>query len=146
MKLRPALIEDVEAFAVLEALCFGPQQWSVEQIHASLALETTYGWEIVEDDTIAGYVLVQRAGSETDILTLAVHPDYQKRGFGRLLVQEVIKTTGAGAVFLEVAADNVAAIRLYESCGFTITGRRVGYYQRGEGRVDAITYRYIATA
>ena len=33
-----------------------------------------------------------------------------------------------GPVFLEVRTDNLAAIGLYESYGFTITGTRKNYY------------------
>jgi ribosomal-protein-alanine N-acetyltransferase len=42
-------------------------------------------------------------------------------------------------LFLEVAADNDAAITLYEGLGFKIAGARKAYYQRkGSANVDAV--------
>jgi ribosomal-protein-alanine N-acetyltransferase len=42
-------------------------------------------------------------------------------------------------LFLEVAADNDAAVALYEGLGFKIAGARKAYYQRkGSDSVDAV--------
>jgi ribosomal-protein-alanine N-acetyltransferase len=48
---------------------------------------------------------------------------------------------GASEVLLEVREDNDAARGLYASEGFTVLGRRRGYYE--QGRVDAVTMRYL---
>lgn len=45
---------------------------------------------------------------------------------------------GCREVFLEVRAENTAAIRLYERTGFEVAGGRRGYYGRG---ADAIVMR-----
>ena len=61
---------------------------------------------------------------ETSYLTmLAVSPQAQRKGLGRRLLQFVIenlKSTGFRHLWLEVLKDNVKAIQLYESAGFTI--------------------------
>jgi ribosomal-protein-alanine N-acetyltransferase len=45
----------------------------------------------------------------------------------------------AKRLFLEVSADNTAAIKLYGGLGFEPVGRRNGYYRRPGGQpVDAI--------
>jgi ribosomal-protein-alanine N-acetyltransferase len=44
-------------------------------------------------------------------------------------------------VFLEVRPSNTAAIRLYQSLGFTQIGMRRGYYQAEGGREDAVVLR-----
>jgi ribosomal-protein-alanine N-acetyltransferase len=45
-------------------------------------------------------------------------------------------------MFLEVAADNEAALALYAALGFSPAGRRFRYYERSHGpRVDAIILR-----
>jgi ribosomal-protein-alanine N-acetyltransferase len=42
-------------------------------------------------------------------------------------------------LFLEVAADNAAALRLYKGLGFAAVGRRKAYYRRPGGQpVDAV--------
>lgn len=144
MLLRPTRLEDVRDLAMVEALCFPYERWSLEQLRDSLSLQTTYGWEVVEEGAVVAFILVQRAGMESEILTLAVHPDYRRRGFGRNLVQKVLDSSGAQTVFLEVAADNLAANGLYEACGFKQFGVRKGYYRRAGGNVDALTYRFEA--
>jgi len=49
---------------------------------------------------------------------------------------------GAKAVFLEVAADNAAALALYQEAGFETVGVRRGYYPRpGGGAADALNLR-----
>ena len=49
---------------------------------------------------------------------------------------------GATQAFLEVAADNLAARRLYESCGFQEISLRKAYYTRKNAfAVDAIIMR-----
>ena len=46
--------------------------------------------------------------------------------------------SGAFRAFLEVAADNEAAVALYRQAGFAEAGRRTGYYRRPDGtRIDA---------
>jgi len=45
-------------------------------------------------------------------------------------------------MFLEVAADNEAALSLYQGLGFTPTGRRGGYYERSQRpAADALILR-----
>jgi ribosomal protein S18 acetylase RimI-like enzyme len=41
-------------------------------------------------------------------------------------------------ILLEVAADNIPARQLYDSCGFVEIGCRKNYYKRGETRRDAV--------
>jgi ribosomal-protein-alanine N-acetyltransferase len=72
---------------------------------------------------------------EADVQTVAVAAEEQGRGTGRLLLSALIdraRDRGAGAVHLEVRADNVAAIGLYEAAGFIPDGRRRDYYGRGQ--------------
>ena len=52
------------------------------------------------------------------------------------------QTAGAEAMFLEVAADNAAAIALYAGAGgFVRVGARPGYYPRETGAIDALVMR-----
>ncbi len=55
-------------------------------------------------------------------------------GTGRALVEAVLaaaRSAGARGIRLEVRADNLQAIRLYESCGFRLFGSRPDYYEDG---------------
>ncbi len=92
-----------------------------------------------------GFVLVRALAGEAEILTLAVRPAARRRGLGRALVQAAAAgahEAGAESLFLEVAADNAAAIALYAECGFEPVGRRNAYYRRRtEPAVDALVLR-----
>lgn len=89
-----------------------------------------------------GFVLCRVVVDEAEILTLAVMPESQRLGLGRKLVEAAVLSAGqqgADRLFLEVAEDNQAARRLYESCDFREDGRRRGYYARNDGSaVDAL--------
>jgi ribosomal-protein-alanine N-acetyltransferase len=103
----------------------------------------------VEDEAgdLRGFVVFQAAAGEAEILTLAVRPDARRRGVGAALVEAAVSAAaaaGAGAMWLEVAADNAAAIGLYHKAGFAAAGRRRGYYRRGaHGRIDAVVMRRV---
>jgi ribosomal-protein-alanine N-acetyltransferase len=48
------------------------------------------------------------------------------------------RENGATRIFLEVAADNQAALALYCQAGFHVIGTRPGYYHHGDQVVDAV--------
>lgn len=90
-----------------------------------------------------GFVIGQVAADEAELLSIAVSKTAQRKGTGQALVQAIIraaKKAGARTLHLEVAADNTAALALYDKLQFTVSGRRKGYYERaGAEAQDAIT-------
>ncbi len=97
-----------------------PDAWDAAAISALLVTPGTFAY--AHDD---GFVLARVAGDEAEILTLAVAPQARGRGLGRALLQAVISRTahlGAASLFLEVGADNPAALALYAGLGFTGSG------------------------
>lgn len=121
-----------DALAALHASCF-PDAWDAAAITALLATPGTFAFS--HDD---GFVLARVAGDEAEILTLAVAPVARGRGLGRALLQAVIRRAaemGAASLFLEVGADNPAALALYAGLGFTRVGMRKAYYNGGDALV-----------
>ena len=126
--------------AALHAACF-EAPWS-EVEFARLLEQPGVAGLIWHADTPDGFILVRAAADEAEILTLAVAANRRRRGIAARLLNEACRMLRAGGtrrLLLEVAADNAAARALYEGCGFAVTGRRAGYYDRGAARrVDAI--------
>lgn len=143
MKLRPALAGDAEAMARTHARAFA-HGWTAHELGGFLAGHGAYALLAEDDDdALAGFILCRAIAGEAEVLTLAVDPDHRRRGVGRALVDAaaVLAAPTSEALFLEVAADNVAAIGLYDGAGFARVGVRHDYYEHPEGRRDAIVMR-----
>ncbi len=83
-----------------------------------------------------GFVLFRSTADEAEILTICTRPDFRRKGLGRWLVHKMeqqLKPGGIKSLFIEVAVSNVAALSLYEFCGFTPTGQRKNYYALADG-------------
>ncbi len=125
--------------AALHRRCFRtPPPWSETDFAAFTA--DPLAFLLAEGD--AGFLLGRAVAGEAELLTLAVAPESRRLGLGRKLVARFLyqaRLRGAARAFLEVSAENPAAIALYESAGFAAAGRRRGYYASPEGgRIDAI--------
>lgn len=98
-------------------------------------------WVLANKQKIVAHGVMSVAIGECHLLTLCVHPGYQRQGYGRrifsLLLDRASKLE-ASECFLEVRVSNVAAINLYQSMGFVQVGQRKNYYPKGEGREDAL--------
>lgn len=133
-----ACAPDIAALAAIHAAAFTlPPPWPAAAIAAVLATPGAFVCA-----TPQGFAIGRALAGEAELLTLAVRPAARRQGIGRRLVTDFLRraaAAGAEAAFLEVAADNLAAIALYRGFGFAETGRRRGYY-RGEGAaaVDAL--------
>lgn len=93
-----------------------------------------------------GFALVRTIASEAELLTLAVHPHEQRCGKADRILRNWMTTTHADTAFLEVAADNHAALALYVKHGFVPCGRRKDYYSRADALpVDAVLMRVALT-
>jgi ribosomal-protein-alanine acetyltransferase len=141
--LRSASIADLGVIARLESELFAGEAWSSEMVADELTAD--YRAYIVltnDDDEVIGYAGLFAPGSEGDVQTIAVHPDYQGKGYGRRLLAALLDEAalrGVKELFLEVRADNETAQQLYRSVGFEAIGERPNYYQ--PGNVAAVVMR-----
>ena len=90
--LRPLRWWDVAAVHALEARLFDPDQWSPEVFWSELAAGR---WYVVAEDAedaeqVVGYAGLAVNGAEADVQTVAVSPDAQGRGLGRLLLDALV--------------------------------------------------------
>lgn len=114
--------------------------WSEVEFASLLTSPLTHA---VGDDRC--FALIRVIAGEAELLTIATSPDFQRQGLGRQVMQawqNLARIHHATEAFLEVAADNEAAIALYLADGFAPCGSRTGYYSRKNATsVDAIVMR-----
>jgi ribosomal protein S18 acetylase RimI-like enzyme len=79
---------------------------------------------------------IRHAGHITSVF---VHPEHRRRGIARMLVERLLVQAGSAgleSVRLEVVADNLAAIALYQSLGFVRYGLEPAAYRVNERAWD----------
>ena len=79
-----------------------------------------------------------------DIQQVMVHPDGRGRGLARLLVGALVddaRAHGVETLTLDVRGNNHAAMALYESFGFEVSGRLPDFVAVGDERWDRVLYR-----
>lgn len=141
MKITKMTQSHVRQVAELEALCFS-DPWSEISVASELKNELAYWLVAEENDRVAGYVGSQTVLGETDMMNIAVHPDFRRKGVAEALVNALVsdlKDMGSRCLTLEVRASNIPAQRLYEKLGFSQIGKRPKYYHNP--KEDALILR-----
>ena len=131
----------VKAVAELERICFS-DPWSENSVASELKNKLALWLVAEEEGRVAGYIGSQTCTDESDVMNVAVHPDFRRRGIAETLVNalvEELRAIGSRCLTLEVRASNVPAISLYEKLGFGEIGRRKKYYRNP--REDAMIMR-----
>lgn len=85
-----------------------------------------------------GFLCFRIIGEESEILGLAVHPQYRRMGHGKQLMRfylEYCSRSSVKSYSLETNASNQPAICLYRSFSYRVIGVRPRYYL---GREDAL--------
>ena len=143
MRLRTADASDALALAKAHASAFDAP-WPPEAFTTLLASPGVFALAAVTEAPV-GLILMRAIAGEAEVLTLAVEPGYRRRGVAQALLQAglaLAEAMGAEDAFLEVAADNPAALALYRKAGFEQAGHRGGYYRRPDGQAaDALVLR-----
>jgi len=135
MLIRRATRDDLTAIARIQAASFKASQWDPESY-------LRYDCYVAEaDDELSGFLVSRGIADEREILNLAVHPAFRRRGLASALVQHELAAT-ARAWFLEVRGGNAGARRLYAKLGFVEIATRPAYY--ANPAEDAIVMRFFS--
>ena len=121
----------VTQIAELEKCCFN-DPWSEMSIASELNNRLSCWLVALDGDVVVGYVGSQTVLGETDMMNIAVHPDYRKQGIATDLIQTLIDTLskqGSHSLMLEVRQTNEPAKNLYQALGFETVGIRKNYYR-----------------
>jgi len=122
---------DLEEVATLEKQIFS-DPWSYDSFKSDLNNEMALPLVAILDNTVVGYSCLYVVADEMQVGNFAISPDFHKRGFGKLLMNEVVRLAlgrKCEFIFLEVRESNGAAQALYGSFGFKTVGRRNNYYR-----------------
>jgi len=99
------------------------------------------------DDTRIGYFRTSFWDVENKFMSLGadLHKDFRGKGYAKkaykAFMESANKTTGIDCFFLEVLSHNEVAMKLYESLGFVIFGKRPHDLRNGK-LVDSISMVY----
>ena len=131
MRIEKMTAEHVFQIAELEKLCFSAP-WSEKSIASELTNPLSHWLVALDGEKLAGYIGSQSVMGESDMMNVAVSPEYRRQGIGEGLAKTLcdhLKAQGNTCLTLEVRVSNAPAIALYEKLGFTQVGRRPNYYQ-----------------
>jgi ribosomal-protein-alanine N-acetyltransferase len=144
VNIRPLQLADLEAVQAIDQMSFS-MPWPASAYRFELLENAASLLHVAEvrlpggSSTVVSVIVTWLIMDEAHIATLAVHPDYRRRGISRLLVKAALGAAiehGSVLATLEVRAGNQAAQALYRSFGFEIVGRRPRYYR--DNQEDAL--------
>ena len=133
---------DLVRVAEIEKLCFSAP-WSVESLKLLTNEGIGVGMVCRKDGDVCAYGGMLIAVDEGQIANIATHPDYRRQGYGRAIVESLIKYAKNNklvSISLEVRVSNKAAIDLYTALGFKTEGKRKDFYTAP--REDALVMVY----
>ena len=136
LRSRRGRRRDLGSILEVDAAAFDPF-WQLDQLRLDDARRATPSSRLrvnVGDEVIA-YAVTGRAATRGYLQRLAVRPDHQGEGWGRLLVVDALRwlrRRGATTITVNTQEANTAALHLYQRLGFTA---------RPEG-LAVLTYRF----
>lgn len=138
-------VADLDQVLAIEETAFaGDQPWTAGQFRDELdGVPDSRHYLVATNDggAVVGYAGLLVGLDDADVQTLAVRPDWRRRGVGRALLRALLAEATARhmrSVLLEVRPDNTSAIALYRGEGFVEIARRPRYYADG---ADAVVLR-----
>ena len=143
--IREARADAIDEMMVTMNRAFDPaygEAWTAAQSLTMLDLPGVWLSLARFDGEPAGFALNRIVADEAELLLLAVASPFRRKGVASALIdrtRQLAREQKAFRIFLEVRHNN-PAMQLYEACGFTVVGRRPGYY-RGKDNLlyDAMT-------
>ena len=137
MEILPANILDLNALRKLEKESFDRDAWPVIDLIAVLTFSNVIRLKAMEDRQMIGFVAGDPHPHEGWgwIATIAVDPNFRRRGVGTILLRACEKKLGVPRSRLTVRKSNLGAITLYEREGYQTMDVWQAYYNDGE---DAI--------
>lgn len=133
---------DLENLYQLEQQLFPDDSWNTSALQDLSAQDYNHFFVVKDLDKIIGYCIVQVMFDAAEILRIGVDKDSQGKGIAKQLLNNVmdfLTNLSVEKLLLEVRADNISAIGLYQSFDFLQIHCRKNYYRLQNGlSVDAL--------
>ena len=132
LELRRLTPEFLPAVVDLDQQCFG-RLWTLESYQRELESPNSDLLILVDHDSslVLGLGCLWAILDEAHITIIAVHPDYQRQGFGQAILLVLLQSArqrGLERATIEVRISNQSAINQYQKFDFREAGRRKRYY------------------
>jgi len=127
-KIREMKLNDLNSVMEIEMKLFR-SPWTEAMFIKEI--EDQYSFVLENTKKIIGYICGWKILDEFTITNVAVEPNFQKKGFGKKIVEFIInraKKVKCNNIFLEVRESNIVAIKMYVGLGFSKIGFRKNYY------------------
>lgn len=121
-----------EQLSALDKLCVGADGWSADSFRSEAEKDTGHILYITDSGNVIALLSGYHAVGEGDITSVAVHPDYRRKGLAKKLIEKFENSLpeDTESIFLEVRESNCGAIALYEKCGFERLSVRKNFYSQ----------------
>jgi ribosomal-protein-alanine N-acetyltransferase len=142
--IRPMRLDDLQEVQAIDRASFS-LPWPPSSYRYELE-DNQFSFLYVAEDRreagtsrVVGMIVVWMIMDESHIATLAVLPEFRRRGISQRLLKVALMEAiqrGARLATLEVRANNRVAQALYRRFRFVVVGRRARYYQ--DNQEDAL--------
>ncbi len=135
LTIREVGREAADTLTSIHSACF-PNYWDISAFNDFFSVPGTFAHVAEMDGEPVGIVVHRVQFEEAELLTLCVLPELRRLGIAAQLLDVCLdkaRASGAERMFLDVEDGNVAALHLYERCGFAHVRRRKCYYKQKDG-------------
>lgn len=132
LNIRPMTLDDLQAVQRVDAAAF-PLIWQHSLAYLELAFRQAAVATVAEKDgDLVGYQISTGTPIGGHLARLAVEPDLQHLGIGRVLLHDLLTQfmrRGARTVTVNTQKNNSASLKLYRHMGFVLTPEEYPIYQ-----------------
>lgn len=133
IKIRTMTAADITEVLAIETQSFKDSTWTREFFQS--CLQSSRHAKLVAElgGKILAYAILEVVGGNVYLLKFAVAPEFRRRTLGKNFMGALLQLApkwGGVQMLLHVNTKNVAAIRLYETCGFRVLNRLENFYKK----------------
>lgn len=134
IEIRRFLRRHLDRVLAIESACFAREAYPRELFDDLYRECGRYFFVARRARRIVGYSVTSTAGTQAEVVSIAVVPQHRAAGVGTALMRHTmtrLRRARVGTLVLMVRTSNSDAIRLYRRLGFRAAGRIPRYYEDG---------------